>query len=97
MRGRPLDQPFGERAEPARRVVPHHEHVIPGRVEVELRYVGARIQLAYLGMDDVVERANERASRGVPGEQPRVVLGEQRHGLPAEPPHQVLRWCIERP
>ena len=70
--GCPVDESFGEEAEPSCRAVADYKRVLTVIREVEDRDVGVRIQLSHLGMDDVVEGQQERHRRVVADEEGRV-------------------------
>ena len=69
---RPDDESLGQGAELAFRPVAEHEVLVVGRVELEVGQVGAGVELADLGVDDVVEREQERPVPGCGLEERRV-------------------------
>src|SRR5919108_5642821 len=74
------DEALGQGAELPLRVVSEGEGAVGDVFEAEGGHVGPRVQLANLGMDDVVERQQERLGRRVRLEEEGVAGGQQRDG-----------------
>jgi hypothetical protein len=90
-----LDEPLGERAQLAGRVVSDAERVIGVGVELERGDIGTGVELPDLGMDDVVERQQERPGVGVSLEERGIGLGEERDRALSEPAQDIVRRDVE--
>ena len=64
-RGRPRYETFGERAEATLRVIMHDHPAVGVTLELEVRRLRFREQLAYLGVNDAVQAEEEGTRRRV--------------------------------
>ena len=94
--GGALDKSLRQCTQLARRLIPHQQCAVRRVVEIEDRDVRARIDLAHLGMDDLVDAQNEWAGRRVGTEKIRIALHEDGHGPPSEPAQHV-GWRHRQP
>ena len=85
MVGGSLDKALGQGTQSPGRAIAHHEPSIGGFVELEFRNVGAGIDLADLGVDDVIDTQDEEAGGWLEGKKSGISLEEQGDRLLAEP------------